>query len=42
MKTAGAFRIRKVVEWLGINAQEDIKVTGGLAGGQGRILSITE
>jgi hypothetical protein len=42
MKSGGAFRIRRVIEWLGAQSHEDIQATGGLAGGKGRILSIDE
>jgi len=42
MKSGGAFRVRRVVEWLGSDSHEDIQETGGLAGGQGRIISIDE
>ncbi|KAI0080259.1 hypothetical protein K474DRAFT_1657966 [Panus rudis PR-1116 ss-1] len=39
MNTTGAFRIRRVGEWL-VNSQgEDVERTGGLAGGQGRIFT---
>jgi hypothetical protein len=40
MKGGGAFRIRRVIEWLGANNHEDIQATGGLAGGKGQILSL--
>jgi hypothetical protein len=40
MKSGGAFRIRRVVEWLGADSHENIRVTGGLAEGKGRILGI--
>lgn len=40
MKTGGAFRIRRVVEWLGVGGHEDVQETGGLAGGRGRLLSV--
>ncbi|KAH7931101.1 hypothetical protein BV22DRAFT_1053839 [Leucogyrophana mollusca] len=38
MTANGAFRIRRVAEWLGVDAYEDIRKTGGLAGGRGRML----
>ncbi|KAI0788596.1 hypothetical protein C8Q75DRAFT_807802 [Abortiporus biennis] len=37
MNTAGAFRIRKVGEWLAGHTTEDISQTGGLADGKGVI-----
>jgi len=40
MKSGGAFRIRRVFEWLGTDGHENIRITGGLAEGNGRILSI--
>lgn len=40
MKSGGAFRIKRVVEWLDTESHEDIRATGGLAGESGRILSI--
>lgn len=42
MKSGGAFRVRRVVEWLGVDDHENIEMTGGLAGGKGRILSMSE
>lgn len=40
MKGGGAFRIRRVIEWLTAHNHEDIQATGGLAEGKGQILSI--
>jgi hypothetical protein len=40
MKSGGAFRIRRVFEWLGTDGHENTRITGGLAEGNGRILSI--
>ena len=40
MKTGGAFRIRRVAEWLGVDNQEDTLATGGLAEGKGKIIGI--
>ncbi|KZP31227.1 hypothetical protein FIBSPDRAFT_945253 [Athelia psychrophila] len=40
MKTGGAFRIRRVAEWLGSDNQEDTLTTGGLAEGKGQIFGI--
>ena len=40
MNTDGAFRVRRVGEWLGETKGESIEKTGGLAGGKGQILSI--
>jgi hypothetical protein len=42
MNTSGAFRIRRISEWLGSSANEDILRTGGLAEGRGRLLNIDE
>jgi hypothetical protein len=38
----GSFRIRRVADWLGATATEDISKTGGLAGGQGKVMTKTE
>ncbi|ESK97618.1 hypothetical protein Moror_17480 [Moniliophthora roreri MCA 2997] len=38
----GAFRLRKVGEWLGLDPTENIQKTGGLALGRGSILDLTE
>ncbi|OBZ79285.1 hypothetical protein A0H81_00882, partial [Grifola frondosa] len=42
MNTSGAFRLRRVGEWLGQDLGEDIKRTGGLAGQKGAILTTAE
>lgn len=42
MKSGGAFRVRRVVEWLGVDDHENVQITGGLAGGKGRILDMNE
>ncbi|OCH96202.1 hypothetical protein OBBRIDRAFT_883448 [Obba rivulosa] len=42
MNTSGAFRVRRVGEWLKQGAVEHIHITGGLAGGMGRILTPTQ
>jgi len=42
MNTSGTFRIRRVGEWLGRNAGENIAATGGLAAGRGRVLTSLE
>ncbi|EGN97497.1 hypothetical protein SERLA73DRAFT_75173 [Serpula lacrymans var. lacrymans S7.3] len=39
MNSGGTFRIRRVGEWLGIDATEDVQKTGGLAGGKGSFLT---
>lgn len=41
MNTGGAFRARRVGEWLSHNS-ENIEATGGLAGGNGRIISASQ
>lgn len=42
MNPGGAFRIRRVADWLGVSSYEDISKTGGLADNQGRLLDLTE
>jgi hypothetical protein len=42
MNVGGAFRIRRVGEWLGIDSNEDVQSTGGLAEGKGHILTTLE
>lgn len=42
MNTSGAFRIRRVGEWLGSNASEELQKTGGLAEGNGHFLTSVE
>jgi hypothetical protein len=42
MNASGAFRIRRVGEWLGTNSSEDVEKTGGLAEGKGRIVDADE
>ncbi|KII93548.1 hypothetical protein PLICRDRAFT_171287 [Plicaturopsis crispa FD-325 SS-3] len=37
MNTGGAFRIRRVGQWLGEDPTEDVEKTGGLAGGRGQL-----
>lgn len=37
MTSSGAFRLRRVGEWLGHDAAEDIHITGGLSGGKANI-----
>lgn len=39
MNVTGAFRVRKVGEWLTRGQGEDIERTGGLAGGKGQVYS---
>ncbi|KAI0931918.1 hypothetical protein AcV5_004709 [Taiwanofungus camphoratus] len=39
---AGAFRVRRVGEWLGHPTSEDIRATGGLAGGNGHMLTAAQ
>ncbi|KIP12467.1 hypothetical protein PHLGIDRAFT_124010 [Phlebiopsis gigantea 11061_1 CR5-6] len=42
MNTSGAFRIRRVGEWLTSTTKgENIKATGGLAGGEGTVLNLS-
>jgi hypothetical protein len=38
----GSFRVRRVADWLGATATEDMTKTGGLAGGQGKVVTKTE
>ncbi|KDQ63655.1 hypothetical protein JAAARDRAFT_169728 [Jaapia argillacea MUCL 33604] len=40
MATNGAFRVRKVGEWLSTDTIEDLERTGGLAAGQGQLLTV--
>jgi hypothetical protein len=40
MNTSGAFRIRRVGEWLGGNTTEDVQKTGGLSEGRGRVVTM--
>lgn len=43
MMKGGSFRIRRVADWLGAAAAaEDMTKTGGLAGGQGKVVTKTE
>ncbi|CCL98990.1 uncharacterized protein FIBRA_00998 [Fibroporia radiculosa] len=42
MNMGSAFRVRRVGEWLSHKLGEDIHVTGGLARGNGRILTATQ
>jgi hypothetical protein len=42
MNTSGAFRMRRVGEWLASNATEEVQKTGGLAEGRGHILATDE
>ncbi|KAH7883685.1 hypothetical protein F5I97DRAFT_2042628 [Phlebopus sp. FC_14] len=42
MNAGGAFRIRRVADWLGINASEDITKTGGLVANEECLLSLSE
>lgn len=37
-----SFRVRRVADWLGGTAVEDTTKTGGLAGGQGKMVTKTE
>ena len=39
MTPGGAFRVRRVGEWLGVEGTENIQTTGGLAGGAGQYLT---
>lgn len=41
MPTSGAFRLRRVGEWLGHDAAEDIGATGGLAGDGARFFNFS-
>ncbi|KAJ4486265.1 hypothetical protein J3R30DRAFT_3697765 [Lentinula aciculospora] len=38
----GAFRARKVAEWIGINSMEDVQKSGGLELGRGQIIDMEE
>jgi hypothetical protein len=42
MNTSGAFRIRRVGEWLGSSPGEELQRTGGLAAGNGHLLASVE
>ncbi|KAG2149896.1 hypothetical protein BD769DRAFT_1409087 [Suillus cothurnatus] len=42
MMKGGSFRVRRVADWLGATATEDMTKTGGLAGGQGKVVTKTE
>jgi hypothetical protein len=42
MKSGGAFRIRRVFEWLNGDGHEDTQATGGLASGMGKIFGVDE
>jgi hypothetical protein len=42
MMKGGSFRVRRVADWLGAAATEDMTKTGGLAGGQGKVVTKTE
>ncbi|KAG2350473.1 hypothetical protein BDR05DRAFT_993870 [Suillus weaverae] len=42
MMKGGSFRVRRVADWLGSTATEDMTTTGGLAGGQGKVVTKTE
>lgn len=42
MMKGGSFRVRRVADWLGTAAAEDTTKTGGLAGGQGKVVTKTE
>ena len=38
----GAFRMRRVNEWIGVETTEDVDKTGGLMLGRGRIIDFEE
>lgn len=40
VKASGAFRARKVSEWIGINSMEDVQKTGGLELARGRLVDL--
>ena len=42
MHTNGSFRIRRVGEWLEFGSREDVRRTGGLAGGDAHISTLDE
>ncbi|KAG2118417.1 hypothetical protein DEU56DRAFT_140884 [Suillus clintonianus] len=42
MVKGGSFRVRRVADWLGAAAIEDTTKTGGLSGGQGKVVTKTE
>ncbi|KAJ7597143.1 hypothetical protein C8J56DRAFT_919326 [Mycena floridula] len=42
LNPGSVFRIRRVGEWLGLSATEDVQKTGGLADGKGHILNLEE
>lgn len=42
INASGAFRARKVAEWIGLSSMEDVQKTGGLELGRGRVLDMEE
>ena len=42
LNSTGAFRVRRVGEWVGRSLGEEIEHTGGLAGEKGRILTVAQ
>lgn len=42
MNTSGAFRVRRVGQWLSTSQGEDVNATGGLAGGKGQFLTVNK
>lgn len=42
MMKGGSFRVRRVADWLGATATEDMTKTGGLAGEQGKVVTKTD
>jgi hypothetical protein len=42
MYSGGAFRLRRVADWLGVDSYEDIASTGGLADNPHRLLNLDQ
>lgn len=42
MRSGGAFRLRRVTDWLGVDSCEDIASTGGLTDNPHRLLNLNQ
>ncbi|KAI0361269.1 hypothetical protein OH77DRAFT_1585401 [Trametes cingulata] len=42
MNTSGVFRLRRVGQWLASDFRENVQETGGLAGGYGHVVTVSE
>lgn len=42
MHSGGAFRLRRVADWLGVDSYEDIAFTGGLTRNPHRLLNLNQ